>query len=1065
MTDLYRRHEMSRWTAVLLFAFAAAAIAAPIEPVLFERMGEAKADERLGVMIILAEQLDAENIIVNVKNKQERRQVTLSSLKALAERTQAGLLEELRGAEKLGRVGGIIPFWLVNAVYCEATPEVIRSVADRAEVRFVQWDLVTTENALAVMPDVVDVDPSFTVEWNVKKVKADSVWLVHGYTGDGVVVGNIDTGCDYTHPDLAGHMWTDPNYPNHGWNFENNNNNPMDAQGHGTHTCGTVAGDGTGGDTTGMAPKSRIMTTRTKTSISQPYPDTIAENTVINSMQFCVAPPLSPDNHAHLLTMSLGWIIRSWSPRQAVWRAAVTNVAAAGLPYFIAAGNEGSSSPPWNLRCPGHAPSPWHHPAAQSGGRSGSISIGATDASDNIASFSSWGPVTWDTIAPYNDYAYPPGLLKPDFSAPGVNITSTRLGGGYTQMSGTSMATPCAAGVAALMLEKNPNLLPEEVDSIMQLAVVPLGSQPKNNTFGTGRIDAMMAIAMTPFPFGIRYARSQVVDSVGGNGDGIINPGEDINLRVWVTNQCDYSVSGARGLLRTDDPLVTITDSLKHFGTLGVGDTGFTGLAGFGFGVDEACTNGYALKFTLFLSDTLDSVWTSGLTLVCGTPVLGGDSVYAYDGGNGKLDPGEEADIAVQLVNRGKGHGYDVVVVLVAGDSRLTILDSTALYGFVPADSWVMNAEDRFRARVDASVPREFVLPCTLRISQAGYPTRNVPFGIEVGRLTAVDPQPDGPRTPALYYAYENSDSLYSEAPVFEWIDIAGVGTRLNITSDDQTVQFSLPGEFGPFYFYGRRFTQLSVCGNGWVGPGYTTRTAYSNISIPATNTATMLALVWDDLYPPTSGGVWWHHDVANHRLIVQYDSMPYYSNRNVYDWFQVVIHDTTLAAPDGNSVFTYQYLTAGGYNSSTVGINDSTTAIGIQVVFDDVYHRAASVLVPGRAIRFTTVEPTTGIAEQRPLGADGRLALAPSVNPFRRSVTLRYSLPQPATVRLAVYDAAGRVVRGLADSGSEKVAPGVYSVGWDGRDGHGRQAAAGIYFYRLETSLGEVSSKAVLTR
>ncbi|MBN2538064.1 S8 family serine peptidase, partial [candidate division WOR-3 bacterium] len=149
---------------------------------------------------------------------------------------------------------------------------------------------------------------------------------------------------------------------------------------------------------------------------------------------------------------------------------------------------------------PGHAPSPWHHPAAESGGLGGSISIGATDNNDNIASFSSWGPVTWDTIDPYFDYAYPPGLLKPDFSTPGVNITSTRRGGGYTQMSGTSMATPCAAGVCALMLEKNPNLLPEQVDEIMQNSVVPLGTQPKNNTFGTGRIDAMLCIESTPFP-------------------------------------------------------------------------------------------------------------------------------------------------------------------------------------------------------------------------------------------------------------------------------------------------------------------------------------------------------------------------------------------------------------------------------------------------------------------------------------------------------------------------------------------------------------------------------------
>ncbi|MBM3314953.1 hypothetical protein FJY71_03815, partial [candidate division WOR-3 bacterium] len=492
---------MKRWFAVLA-VLAAAGSAALVEPALLEQMARADGDRQLPVMIALNEQLDAGHIIQTIKDKQQRWDVTVSSLKQMAETGQAGLLAELRGLEAQGRVSDVTPLWICNAVYCRATSDVIRKVADRPEVWFVEWDLVPTENALGVAPAtaVGDVTAgSFTVEWNVQKVKADSVWYVHGITGEGVVIGNIDTGCDYAHSDLADHMWTDPNYPLHGWDFENGDNDPMDAHGHGTHTCGTNAGDGTGGDTTGMAPNAKIMAIRTKTSLGSPLPDTIAENTVMNAMAFCVAPPLSPANHAHALSMSLGWL-HSWDPRRALWRQCVTNVAAAGLPYFIANGNEGSSSPPDNVRTPGDCPGPWKHPSEPPGGQSGAISIGATDNADNIASFSSWGPVSWSGIPPYDDYPYPPGLYKPDFSAPGVNVTSTRLGGGYTQMSGTSMATPCAAGIAALILEKNPTLLPEQVDEIMQNSVLPLGTQPKNNTYGTGRIDAMLCIANTPMP-------------------------------------------------------------------------------------------------------------------------------------------------------------------------------------------------------------------------------------------------------------------------------------------------------------------------------------------------------------------------------------------------------------------------------------------------------------------------------------------------------------------------------------------------------------------------------------
>jgi len=483
-----------------IMAFVAMASAGLLAPSLQDKMLQTEAREQVGVVIALNEQLDAGHIIQTVKNKQERWETTVSSLKAMASSTQVGLLNALRAYEAEGKVSDIQPFWIVNAVYCKATPAVVQAISDRAEVWFVEWNLIPTKNALGVAgASPAPADGTLNSEWNVQKVKADSVWYVYGYMGDGVIVGHIDTGCDYTHPDLSGHMWTDPNYPYHGWDFENNDNDPMDEQGHGTHTAGTVASNGAAGDTCGMAPMAQIMSCRTKTSIDTPYPDTVAENTVLNSMEFCVAPPLSPGNHAQLLTMSLGWY-HSWSPRRAVWRAAVANVAAAGLPFFIANGNEGSSSPPDNVRTPGDCPGPWKHPSEPSGGLGGAISIGATDSNDSIADFSSWGPVEWDTIDPYNDYPYPPGLYKPDFSAPGVDVTSCLVGGGYTQMSGTSMATPCAAGVAALMLEKNPNLLPEDVDEIMQGSVLPLGAQPKNNTFGTGRIDAMLCIENTPPP-------------------------------------------------------------------------------------------------------------------------------------------------------------------------------------------------------------------------------------------------------------------------------------------------------------------------------------------------------------------------------------------------------------------------------------------------------------------------------------------------------------------------------------------------------------------------------------
>lgn len=1051
---------MVRQCLILMVIAGALGFGATIEPLLLDRMSTASVGEYLPVMIALREQFDAEQVIRTIKVKDERWRVTVNRLQELANRTQKDILIELRRWESEGKAKDIIPLWIVNAVYCELIPEAILKVAERPEVWFVQWDMIPTENALGLSPKqpVADVTGGTdSREWHVRKVKADSVWFVYGYTGRGVVIGNIDTGCDYNHSDLSNRMWTDPNYPYHGWDFENNDNDPMDDNGHGTHTCGINAGDGTAGDTTGIAPGASIMSCRAKTSLASPLPDTIAENTVFRAMEFCVAPPLSPENHAHLLSMSLGWR-HSWDPRRALWRQAVTNVAAAGLAYFIAAGNEGSSSPPDNVRTPGDVPGPWKHPAEMAGGLGGAISIGATDSADNYAYFTSWGPVSWSNVPPYNDYAYPPGLLKPDFSAPGVAVISCQPGGGYISMSGTSMATPCAAGVAALMLEKNPLLLPEEIDSIMQNSVVPRGTPPKNNTYGTGRIDAKLCIENIP-QLGVRLYRVIVNDSMGGNNDRIINPGETIDLPVWVKNHCSYTTSGVVGILRSSDSThITIEDSVKAFGTILPGDTAFSGTPGFKLIVAPVCTNGYELNFELVVQDDQDSIWVSPLKLKVGTPVLNGDSVYAYDGGNGKLGPGEECDIAVQLVNSGLGNGYDVQVVLISTDPRFEVLDSLAFYGLIPADSWVMNEADHFRVRVSACIPREFVIPCSLRIRQTGYPEVTVYFGIEVGRVTAVDPIPDGPREPALYYAYDDIDTEYSERPIFSWVELRNLGTRLSL-EDDETYTLDLPPAFGPIRFYGQRYTQISICSNGWVAPGYSTVDDYVNTPLPDTQMPPMFCLKWDDLYPPTGNGVWYYYDSVNHRFIVEWDSVHYYSPRAYWDKMQIIFYDTTLSAADGNTEVVFQYLTANRNSSATIGEQDPSVTIAIQVVYDTAYHRAAAPIVPGRAIKFTTDGPRVGMAENQLLSKPVFEGTRIQPTAFRNQMQIYFQLNQEADVKLVVYDRAGRRIRTINQG---RLRPDRYRFVWDGKDGAGIRVAQGVYLVRLESDGQTKTTKAI---
>ncbi|MEO0114329.1 MAG: S8 family serine peptidase [candidate division WOR-3 bacterium] len=1050
----------------ILFSLASALIG----PDLQVKMDKASSSDLLPVNVILKEQADAGLLNQMFKGypKKVRKVEVARTLQQFAQEKQKGVIDFLRPYVESQKVTSVTPLWIVNAIHCNATKDVITLLSEHPSVWFVEYDLIYSPNLL---PKPVKSDITEAITWGVRKIRAPQVWAL-GYTGAGIIAGMIDTGVNYNHLDLRDHMWTDPNYPNHGWNFEYNNNDPIDIRGHGTHTAGTVASDGTAGTQCGVAPDCQIMALRVRT-----VADSVAENQVWQAMQFVISPPLSPDNGGDFISMSLGWWL-SWNPRQAIWRTSCNNVGAAGIPMIVAAGNEREyQTPPNACRCPGNVPPPWWNPQnTGTGALSNVISVGALDSLDAYAYFSSPGPVTWQNVAPFNDYPYPPGLTRPDVSGPGVAVISCdyNSNNGYVPMDGTSMATPHTAGIVALMLEKNPELLPWEIDSILEVTAVDLGPAGKDNDFGAGRIDALNAINHTQLPGGVRPLRYTIIDNSPGNLDSIINPGEGIEMPVWVINRTGREIQGLRGILRlaNPDPNVTVTDSVKYFGNIAAGDSAYTGADGYNFMVAAACTNAYPIPLQLICVDTLDTVWTNNLGLRVGTPVLFPGQVNVFDpppggNGNGKVDPGETAFVEVGIRNRGLGNGYDVTAYLISGDSRLLILDSIGTYGNILHDTIGFNTTDRFQVYAHSSIPRETQIPCTLRIIAAGYPVQTRAFAIDIGRLTATDPIPDGPRTPPLYYAYDNVDSFYVEHPTYEWVEINTIGTRLTL-SDDQTVQITLPASFGPWKFYNQRYTQLSICSNGWIAPGYQTATTYLNQRIPdqtSTNPNGMVCANWDDLYPNNSGvgGVYYYHDAANHRFIIEYDSVPYWGATTIMDKFQIIIYDTTLAAADGHNEIIVNYMTANRWNSSTVGIEDPTNQIGICALFNDTLHRACAPWVPRKAIKYTT--DTIAIVEltERPTKSTLTENLSLKIsNPAHKIALIKFQIPKKCPVSLLVFDATGRFVANLFDSKDKSVEPGIYTIRWDGKDDSGKRVASGIYFYRLKTEDKELTKKTI---
>jgi len=305
-------------------------------------------DELVPVKAIMTEQVPRERIqeiIDTIKVRDLRYRITKDLLKPLAEQAQVDLLAMLRTEQATGSVGPRIrTLWISNIVAADVTPDVAYRMAARDDVA-----LLAHNPKVRVFPEPGEIqdepiqEPASgqEIECGVEVMGAPRVWDELGFTGRGAVVAMIDTGACPTHPDIVNQIWSNPGEiagngiddddngfidDTWGWNFDANNNNPTDSNSHGSHTAGTVGGDGTGGTATGVAPDVSLMILKVGVSFSD-------EVDVWSAMQYAA------DNRAHTFSMSLGWP-HSRNPVRRTWREISINGIAMGTAGVVAAGND-----------------------------------------------------------------------------------------------------------------------------------------------------------------------------------------------------------------------------------------------------------------------------------------------------------------------------------------------------------------------------------------------------------------------------------------------------------------------------------------------------------------------------------------------------------------------------------------------------------------------------------------------------------------------------------------------------------------------------------------------------
>ena len=464
-----------------------------IDPSLRNEMNRRGDDERIAVVMLMKAQYDRSQLCRRADyfpSRAERRAYVVNELKSFTEASQHDLKNILAEMENHGMVSSVRSLWSANTLYFEATKTALLDLSERTDIETISLNI--QHQWIPESETQVSASATREVTPNITQVNADQVWEL-GYTGAGVVVAVVDSGVNYNHLDLADHLWDGgEEFPHHGYDIVNDDDDPMDDKGHGTHCAGTVCGDGTAGALTGIAPDATLMCVKS-----------IRGDGFGGAVNIAGGMEWSVEHGCDLISMSLGMVNAGVADKK-ILRRTCEAVLDAGIVAMVCAGNEGNAflqmtyPVPNNVRVPASCPPPYLDPdqMANPGALSSVVAVGAVNYNDAAADFTSRGPVTWQDTE-FGDYANNPGigLIRPDICAPGVNIKSLDYENtsGYTNMDGTSQATPCVAGIVALMLQKNPELTPAEICRILEETSVKL-TPTKSNITGVGRVDALAAV-------------------------------------------------------------------------------------------------------------------------------------------------------------------------------------------------------------------------------------------------------------------------------------------------------------------------------------------------------------------------------------------------------------------------------------------------------------------------------------------------------------------------------------------------------------------------------------------
>ncbi len=491
-----------------------------------------------------------------------------------------------------------------------------------------------------------------------------------------------------------------------------------------------------------------------------------------------------------------------------------------------------------------------------------------------------------------------------------------------------------------------------------------------------------------------------------GDGDGLLNPGEVVELTFAVVNSGSDQIDGRIGIkIASMSPWVDVVADTIYLGEAPA--PGESIEVNHQISVTPDCPDlvKHRLEITLFVGNRR---WVSAIEPVSGATAITVGALQVE--GGGILNPGDIRNISYSLSNFGSIPSVGFTATLISRDRDLTVHQNQASYDGLDIGDTQWEISQPFRISTNNNIVPGRQFPLEMQIDFDDNTSTTASAMITVGRPGLRDPF--GPDKYG-YLCFDSYDTSWAMAPDYDWIEIDPnaqrrdfEGTRINITdtgdNDDKSRMIELPFAFK---YYGEEFDQITVCTNGWAAFGDQSELAdFRKTHVgQALGPSAQLCPWWDNLVTPNGSGIYYYYDEAGGKFIIEWSGMKRLlenDRQGATETFQIILYaQSSLPTPSGDGVITFQYLDITNENRPAhndlpfcmIGIGNLEDDGGLEYTYWAQYPAGAREIADRMAITFSpTLQVLSGVAKGRVTDLEtGRGASGVTVKANRRGRTV----------------------------------------------------------------------------